>query len=381
MSSDARADAAPLRIAMTIETDGPGGAEVVFIQLSEELRARGHTVIAVGPEKGRGWLSGQLRELGFERRTFRLSRPVDPGCVLRMRRMLAELSVDVVHSHEFTMAVYGTAAARLLGLRHVVTMHGADRVFDARRRRIALRLALAGSHAMVGVSDHTSRYMAAQLRVPVDRIPTVPNGIPVRPGDRERVRRELGLSEHDVLIVTVGNLRPRKGHIVLLRALARLAQLGVGGNAHVAIAGEGAEAAVLQRFASENGLEKRVHLLGLRRDIPDLQAAADVSAMPSFWEGLPLAVLEGMFAGNPIVASRVGGIPEVITPGIEGFLSEPGDDAGLADALAPLIEDPLLRARMGEAACARAQRDYRVERMADRYLRLYRGEPDVDPPR
>lgn len=369
----------PMRIGMMIETDGPGGAEVVFIQLSEELRRRGHTVIAVGPEKGRGWLSGRLKELGIERHTFSLNRPLDPGCLFRMRRMLDELNLDVVHSHEFTMAVYGTAACRMLGLRHVITMHGADSVFDAARRRIALRWAMRRSHAMVAVSGHTRGFMCEHLRANPEDVLTIRNGIPPQSGDREKVRQELGLKEHDVLVLAVGNLRPRKGHMILLRALLELARQSAGLDAHVAIAGDGEEGERLQAFANEHGIASRVHLLGLRGDIPDLQAAADVSAMPSYWEGLPLAVLEGMFAGNPVVASKVGGIEEAVSAGVEGFLVEPGSVQQLAEALKPLIEDPLLRTRMGGAAFDRANRDFHIATMTERYLRLYRGESSVDP--
>jgi glycosyltransferase involved in cell wall biosynthesis len=100
--------------------------------------------------------------------------------------------------------------------------------------------------------------------------------------------------------------------------------------------------------------------------------------MPSFWEGLPLAMLEGMFGGNPVVASDVGGIAEAVRHGVEGFLVEPGSVMALARALQPLVEDPLLRARMGAAALDRAQREFHVATMADRYLRLYRGDTDPD---
>jgi glycosyltransferase involved in cell wall biosynthesis len=368
----------PMRIGMMIETDGPGGAEVVFIQLSEELRRRGHTVIAVGPEKGRGWLSGRLAELGFERHTFSLKRAVDPGCLFRMKRMLGELDLDVVHSHEFTMAVYGTAACRMLGLPHVITMHGADSVFEVVRRRLALRWAMQNSSAMVAVSDHTRDYMCGRLHATSDQVITIRNGIPPQTGERERIRHEIGLKEQDVLIVAVGNLRPRKGHIILLRALVELDRQAAGQKVHVAIAGEGAEAEQLLAYANENGIGSRVHLLGLRRDIADVQAAADVSAMPSYWEGLPLAVLEGMFAGNPVVASNVGGIAEAITNGVEGFLVESGSVQQLASALKPLVEDPILRSRMGDAAFERAHREFHIAKMTERYLRLYRGESSID---
>src|SRR5450759_1494058 len=131
-----------LRIAMMLESDGPGGAEMMVFRLSEELRRRGHTVVPVGPAHGVGWLGDLFRRGGFSPEVFRLRRPVDPGCVHGLVQLFKEHRIDAVHSHEFTMAVYGTAAARLLGLPHVITMHGGFKACTALRRRIALRWAI-----------------------------------------------------------------------------------------------------------------------------------------------------------------------------------------------------------------------------------------------
>ena len=363
-----------LRIGMMIETDGPGGAEVVLIQLSEELRRRGHEVIEVGPAEGKGWLSGRLAELDFERRTFSLRRAIDPFCAWRMTRMLSEEKVDVVHSHEFTMAVYGALACRLLNIPHVVTLHGGDGAFSAFRRRAALRWSQRNSQAFVGVSQHTSDFMAEKLGIDIKTIQTVHNGIFHHEGNRAKTRASLGLGSDDVLVLAVGNARPRKGQIHLLQALAALNQQGVGQSLHIAVAGDGPERERMHEFAKEHRLSDRVHLLGLRRDIDDLQSAADISAMPSYWEGLPLAVLEGMFGSSAIVASDVGGIGEAVRDGIEGILVPPGDVNGLAQALRYLLENPEERTAMGQAAQKRALEKFSVAAMADQYEALYRGQ-------
>ena len=376
--SDVRLARPKMRIGMMIETDGPGGAEVVLIQLSEELRRRGHTVIEVGPKEGKGWLSGQLLESGFERHSFDLRRAIDPGCLWRMRSMLQGLNLDVVHSHEFTMAVYGAAACKLVGIPHIVTLHGGDGAFRARRRRVALRWAKRNSQAFVGVSHHTSQFMIEKLGLRMDDVQTVHNGIPSIQGDRAATRYALGLSDQDILVLAVGNARPRKGHMLLLEALVELRERGIGHPLHVAIAGDGPERPRMAEYAEEKGLSDRVHLLGLRRDIGDLQAAADISAMPSFWEGLPLAVLEGMFAGNPVVASNVGGIAEAIRTGSEGILVEPGQVGPIADALQQLLVDSDKRIAMGRAAFDRAEKLFSVQAMADQYESLYQGETSLD---
>jgi starch synthase (maltosyl-transferring) len=362
----------PLRIAMMLESDGPGGAEYVLIQLSEELRRRGHTIIPVGPDKGLGWLDRVLREKGFETEQFSLRRAVDPKCLRGMVRMLRRTRVDLVHSHEFTMAVYGAAAARIIGIPYVITMHGAQTVMNVWRRRVALAWAFKGSRATVGVSDDTTTYMQQRLKLAPGVVTTVRNGIPVRPGSADGVRAELGVRPGDVLFVAVGNLVPRKGHRVLLQALQPLAGPDLP-PWRLAIAGRGRQKEPLQQLANELGIADRVHLLGHRDDVPDLQAAADVFVMPSLWEGLPLAILEAMFAGKPVVASAISGIPEAITSGEHGLLVPAGDPGALSAALRELLTDPARRAAFGAAARRRAEAEFTIGHMTDAYERLYAG--------
>ena len=362
----------PRRIAMMLESDGPGGAEYVLIQLSEELRRRGHTVIPVGPDRGLGWLDRVLREKGFETEKFSLRRALDLNCLRGLVRTLRRTRADLVHSHEFTMAVYGAAAARIVGIPYVITMHGAQTVLNAWRRRAALSWAFRRSLATVGVSDDTSTYMQHTLKLPPGIITTVRNGIPVRPGVGDPVRAELALAPAEVLLVAVGNLVPRKGHRVLLEALAPLNVPDLP-PWRLAIAGRGRQKEPLQQLATELGITTRVHLLGHRDDVPNLLAAADVFVMPSLWEGLPLAILEAMFAGKPVVASAISGIPEAIQSGVQGLLVPGGDAPALTRALRELLTDPARRAALGAAGRRRAEAEFTIEHMTDAYERLYAG--------
>jgi glycosyltransferase involved in cell wall biosynthesis len=227
---------------------------------------------------------------------------------------------------------------------------------------------------VAAVSEHTRRVLLDRLGLPPERIQLVHNGIPHRPGDRERVRQELRLAPEEVLLVSVGSLRLRKGHQVMLDAAEQLESFGLTTGWRLAIAGEGEERELLERLVREKRLERRVHLLGQREDIPDLQAAADVYAMASYWEGLPLAVLEAMFGGNPVVSTDVGGISEAVTHGKQGLLVPPGDPAALAEALRTVISDRELREGLGRAARHRVETEFGVGVMTQAYERLYRGE-------
>jgi glycosyltransferase involved in cell wall biosynthesis len=139
------------------------------------------------------------------------------------------------------------------------------------------------------------------------------------------------------------------------------------------IAGEGDQRPQLEAFRATSGLASRIHLPGHRADVGDLQAAAHVLVMPSLWEGLPLAILEGMFAGNAVVASNASGIPEAVRDGVDGLLVPPGDVDALAGALHTLLEDAALRKRMGASAAAHARSRFSIRRMMDDYEALYLG--------
>jgi L-malate glycosyltransferase len=256
----------------------------------------------------------------------------------------------------------------------VITMHGGTGFASRWRRRAALRWAFRSSSAIVAVSRSTRDQLAECLNVPTKNIQVVPNGIKYRAGERQRVRCELGLAPDEPLLLAVGNLYPVKAHIVLLRALALLNQSRTA-PWRLVIAGRGGEEESLRAYAAEHGLNDRVQLLGYRADVPDLLAAADLWLMPSLSEGLPLALIEAMFAKKAIITSAVGGIPDVVRHGIEGLLVPPGEAPALAAALEGLIGDPGRRAILGEAAARRAAASFAVESMADAYEELYlRGQ-------
>jgi glycosyltransferase involved in cell wall biosynthesis len=373
-SDDGSGSARPLRIAQLLESDGPGGAEVVLLQLSQELRRRGHEVIHIGPARGTGWLGGVMRDDGFTTDTFTLTRPIDFRCMRDLAATLARHRVDVAHSHEFTMCVYGAAAAGRAGVEHVTTMHGNQSMMDRLRRRVALRWAFRRSRLVVACSAATGRDVEKGLGLEAGRLHVIRNGVPERPGRRAPIRAELGVSAAELLIAAVGNVVHRKGHLKLLQALALVEDRHGARPWRVAIAGDRRDAApAIDAFLEERGWQRRVHLLGAREDVPDLLAAADIFAMPSLWEGLPLAVLEAMFAALPIVASETSGIPEAISSAQVGLLAPPGDVPALAAHLRALLDDAELRRRLGQAARVRALAEFTVAAMTDRYLAAYRG--------
>jgi glycosyltransferase involved in cell wall biosynthesis len=276
--------------------------------------------------------------------------------------------VDLVHSHEFTMAVYGAAAARLAGVPHVITMHGGRYYASSTPRRLAIGAAARMSGGVVAVSDSVAANLRRDLRLDGARVPVIRNGVRPTPRVNGTLRAELKLAPTDRLVLAVGNLYPVKGHATLISALAELTVRIP--QAHVAIAGRGDLHDALERQARESGVGSRVHLLGFRADIGNLLASADAFALSSRSEGLPLALLEAMFAGLPIVATDVGEVAGALGEHA-GVVVPPDDPALFAAALDVVLRDPRTARALGAAALRRAREEFTLALMVERYAQRY----------
>lgn len=356
-------------IAQLIETDGPGGAEQVVVLLARAFQEAGARSVVFVPTRGEGWIADRLAGSGVELEEFTLDHAISPGCLRTVRAKLRSRGVDIAHSHEFGMALYGGMAARTTGIPHLITMHGSHYYARPARRRTALRLVAHLSGPLIAVSEPLRQSLMRDLGLPGSDVRVVANGVPLPDFTHPVLRDELGLDPNDRLIVAVGNLYPVKGHMDLVRALALLAEEVP--PVHLAIAGRGAMEGRLTLLARELGVAHRLHLLDLRSDVPDVLRSAQIFALPSLTEGLPMALLEAMFAGLPIVATRVGQIPEVLGEEECGLLVPPEDPATLAAALATLLKRPARARVLGRRARARAEQCYSVSAMVERYAGLY----------
>jgi glycosyltransferase involved in cell wall biosynthesis len=355
-------------IAHLIESDGPGGAERMLAELATEFARNGSPGVVFLPENGEGWLEREVAASGITIEHFRLDRPLSPRFAHDLAASFRRHKIGLAHSHEFSLGVYGAWAARKAAIPHLITMHG-GRYYAARpTRRLALALAARSSGQIVAVSNELAAHLSRDLHIPRERVSVIMNGVRQRPLPRVTIRDELGLAASDRLLLAVGNLYPVKGHKHLLGAAARLSTQYP--TLHVAIAGRGDTAAALEAQALALGLADRIHLLGFRSDIAALLAGADIFVHPSLAEGLPLALLEAMFAARPIVASDVGEIAQVLSAGT-GVTVPPADEAALSSAIGRLLEDPASARAMGERAARRAADEYSLERSVERYADIY----------
>jgi glycosyltransferase involved in cell wall biosynthesis len=368
-----------------------GGAEECVVRLAQGLKDRGFEVF-VALTDDRGVLADRLR--GVPVTTLYRPRPslvrlplfvADVILVIvRLRRLMKRLRIDVLQTHLPDSDLLALAAGRLAGVPvRLYTFHSTQFMpqrrktsFRRRMRLRATRLGAALATRLVAVSGAIADNMVALAGLPRERISVIPNGISpheFRAGaDPDAVRREFGLTPGQPLIVTVGHLHSYKNQVMLLRAAARVIQSVP--EAKFLIAGEGDMRPELEGLRARLGLGNRVFLPGRRRDVPSLLAAADVFALTSRWEGLPVSVLEAMALARPVVVTRAPGCVEVVTDGLTGFLVDQDDDQTLAGRLIQLLHDPELAADMGRQGLARVEAVYSLEKNLDGLVELFTAQ-------
>ena len=355
------------RILLLVTLSEQGGAQHVVYVLARHLCEGFHVTVACSPG---GSLIEKLRQERI--RVVEIPELVRSLCpirdlqaFLRLYRWMRQERFDVVHAHSTKAGLVGRLAARLARVPGVLfTAHGwAFTEGRAYWKRWVLaqaeRLVARATTKIICVSAH-DRELAVRFRVAhPEKLVVIRNGIdPERftRADGSAVRRKWGLESAPVLTF-VGRLAAQKNPAVLLNVLGHLPE------GRLVLVGDGPLMPRIRRLVLQGKSTDRVLLVGERGDIPEILAASDVFVLPSRWEGLPLTVIEAMMAGLPVVASRVGGVPELVEEGVTGFLVPSGDLQALARALQRLVEDDELRRSMGEAGRRRALERFTLARM------------------
>jgi glycosyltransferase involved in cell wall biosynthesis len=290
---------------------------------------------------------------------------------VRLGRFLRRERVDVLHTHKFGSNVWGAltgAAVRvpvLVAHEHTWSYRG-----EPLRRFLDRELIARAADRFVAVSREDQRRMSEVEHIDPARTVFIPNGVlPLPAASGKDVRAELGIAADAEVLGIVGLLRPHKAHEVLLAALALLA--GERPKLALLVVGGGPEQEYLERAARAFGVESRTRFLGDRADVPDLLGAFDLAVCCSDFEGSPLSVMEYMDAGLPIVASAVGGVPDLIEDGVHGLLVAPRDPRALADAIVELLSDPQRARAMGARARERRAAEFDIELQVRRLEALY----------
>jgi glycosyltransferase involved in cell wall biosynthesis len=361
----------PLRVLWVIKGLGPGGAERLLVSVAHaaDREAVSYEVAYVLPWKNH--LVGSVTEAGVPCHLVGGRRGLaDPRWLVRLRRLLRR-DFDIVHVHSPAVAAAVRPIVRSMRGRPalVATEHNLWSSFG-RVTRATNRASLALDDLHLAVSDEVRDSMSVRARA---RTRVVVHGVPVddlraRRSERSTHRRALGVRDDDVVVTTVANMRWTKDYPTLLRAAVAVTAEHPG--VTFVAAGQGPLEAEIRAMVTTLGLDERFRILGYVDDTAALLSASDLFVLASLVEGLPIALLEAMAMGLPVVATAVGGTPRAVTDGVEGRLVPAGQPEALATAIGDIVSQPEQRASLGAAAATRA-RDFDIERAARHLESLY----------
>lgn len=363
---------------LVVNSLGYGGTERMIERLVTALEGRGDVLFTIVTLEGKGPIGARLQKDGRDVRPLGLSGGAAKqilGGRRALRRLLRSERFDLIHS--FLYRSHSACRLARLGVRPAPPLISSERCLGDNRSfgiRIVNRLTGGWSDRVLAVSRAVAETVVRRDGIPEENVAIVPNGIEeARPDARRRarLRRALGLADGDALLLFLGRLHHEKGPDLMVGALERLRRIRAGGW-HAALVGDGPLREAIARRLDSLGLGDRVVMPGARRFVGPWLDAADLLVLPSREEGMPVAALEAMMRGRPVVGTAVGGTPEVVTHGRTGLLVPAGDEAALAHGIAGLVEDAARRATLGAAAAVEARRRFTLERMADATLAEYR---------
>ncbi len=370
----------PLRVLHLTTVASPiAGAELTSILLARELPAEGIEleVCTLSPD---GQMQERLAALGRNASSLDARGPA--GSVrglVRLQRCIRRLRPHVIHSQLFHAGILGAVVAKPARLPFVLTRQYVWGV-EWYRGRLARRVdawVARQARMVIAISSEAKAFLETNYGLSSERIRIVHNAADVdRFANLPREDVAGTAPDGELRMVYVASLHPRKGHRHLMEAMRILKQRGK--RVRVLLVGDGEERAMLEQLVRETGIDDCVSFLGWRQDVDAVLATAQLYVHPALEEAFGIAIAEAMAAGLPVVASRTGGIPDVVADGVTGFLVPAADGEALAERLCRLIDDPRLRATMGAAGRARALALFSPHKLARSYAEVFRRV--VEPP-
>jgi glycosyltransferase involved in cell wall biosynthesis len=374
------------RVLLLSTSLGMGGADRQILYLAEALLSHGYDVRVVSMTP-LGEMGQQAVRRGLPVSSLEMERGrADWGSFRRFVSILRTWKPEVLTSFMYHANLLGRVAGTWARVPLIVTSIRSERHGGAARDWL-MRLTTWMDDCCTTNSQQVADSLQARRMFPARKSCVIPNGVDtaalhVSPEERQRLRHEIGAAPGDFLWVAVGRLLPQKDYPTLLRAFALLPQA----TSRLAIAGRGPLLSDLQQMSHDQGTTGRVQFLGVRDDVPRLLNAADAFVLSSAWEGMPNVVMEALTAAKPVVATRVGGLPELVDDGKSGFLVPSGEAAALAEAMGRVMSMPAQeRDQMGMLGRHHVVSRYGLQFMADRWISLFgellstRGLPGSPP--
>jgi glycosyltransferase involved in cell wall biosynthesis len=350
----------PARVLEAITPSRIGGAEVFVADFCRALPSLGADVTLFVP-KGRPFVE-YASARGVESVNWKTCGKLDPVTVIRLARLIKNHNIEVIHTHLSTASLLGAFAAKLARARSVSHVHGLNSATSFRR-----------SDRIIAVSEASKRFLTKQ-GLPESKIQVVHNGVDLsrfQPTSLEEAKRRQGFEVGKPVFGVFGRLSPEKGQRTAIEAVFLLKQMGI--DARLFLAGDGVERADLHKAAEALGIGDQVKFAGFVQDVRELMSACDAVVVPSLKEGFGLAAVEAMALERPVIASRTGGLPEIVVPDQTGFLFTPADPDALSRALAELSSDSERAAAMGKLGRQRVQEHFDQQKQFRKVLEVLRG--------
>jgi glycosyltransferase involved in cell wall biosynthesis len=368
MNAQEPATLAPLRVLHFVTGGFSGGATQVAIALVNAARASSTMTPLLALRRKRHSPKERIAHLQRDGVPLALVAGWSHiATILHLVRVCKQFRPDILVAHGFSEHLWGRYAGLLAQVPHLVQVEHNTRERYTRWRLMQSRWLAQYTSRIVGCSEGVKLALLAQ-GLPASRITAIANGIALTPF---AAAAAVDFATRDAALVMVARLSKQKDHATLIHALALLRARGLTPVLHLAGGGKPAHRKPLEQLANTLGLSEQVKFLGVIPNVPALLMQSQIAVLSTHYEGMPLALIEGMAAGCAVVASDVPGVREIIQDGVDGRLVAPKDPTALADALEALLNNPQLAAKLAVAARARALAEFSRERMHQGYERLF----------
>jgi glycosyltransferase involved in cell wall biosynthesis len=344
-----------------------GGAQTALLRLLSGLdRGRFAPTVAC-LYNGDGAVAMEIRALDIHVFDAQMRHKADLFALLRLHSWIRRAGPTILHTSLFHANLPGRILGRMAGVPIVICSERTMAMESEWRYRIN-RWTIGLVDRVTAVSANVRDFCVTHIGLPAEKVSVIYNGVELPEGalpSRQEARAELGLPSDEPVVAAVSRLEPVKGIAILIQALTHVDHV------LLAIVGDGPDRAALESLAGYLGVANRVHWAGHRRDVSRLLPAFDILVQPSLHEGLPNTILEAMAVGLPVVATAVGGTPEVVVDGVTGLLTPSHDPGALAAAITTLLRDPDLRRKMGRAGLERVRERFTLKQMVQQTQALY----------
>ncbi len=351
-----------------------GGAEKLLLSFIKKLNRSKYNVITAYLN-GEGKLAGDFRKAGFKVFNLRMRNRMDLGAVIRLYRFLKRENIGILHTHLIQADLCGFIAGKMASVPVIIsTKHNPDEF----RKRFSICVRLDGifsnhSDRVIAVSHAVKDFLVKWEKISEGKFTVIHNGVNLEEfsidTDIAEKKRELGINLSSKVVGSVGRLDRQKGHVFFLKAIPKI--LEDFSDIRFIFVGEGPLRSKLEKMASELRVNQNIIFTGIRPDVADILSILDIFVLPSIFEGFGIVLLEAMAIGKPVVASRVGGIPEIVDHGLTGILIEPANPSAIAGSVVKLLKNPVEAKRIANAGRAEVGRRFTADAMARKIEGVY----------